>query len=71
LLHIFIKLVEEATWLSLIVIVPKKNGKSIICVDFRKFNEATKKDPYLLPFINEVINTVEHEVYTFLNGFSR
>jgi hypothetical protein len=41
-------------------------------VYFRKLNVATKKDPYLLHFTNEVINIViEHEVYTFLNGFSR
>ncbi len=68
----FLKLVEEATWLSPIVVVPKKNGKFRICVDFRKFNAPTKKDPYSLPFINEVINiVVKHEVYTFLDGFSR
>ncbi len=52
----FIKLVEEATWLSPIVVMPKKNKKLKICVNFRKLNVATKKDPYLLPFINEVIN---------------
>jgi len=46
----FIKLVEEVTWLSPIVVVPKKNGKLRICVNFRKFNVVTKKDPYLLPF---------------------
>jgi hypothetical protein len=34
-------------WLSPIVVVPKKNGKLKICVDFKKFNVATKKDPYL------------------------
>jgi hypothetical protein len=50
--------------------VLKKNGKLIICVDFKKLNVATKKDPYLLPFTNEVINIVAgHEVYTFLDGF--
>jgi hypothetical protein len=66
----FIKLVEEATWLSPIVIVPKNNGKLRIYVDFRKLNTTTKKDVHPLPFINEVINTVvEHEVYTFLDGF--
>jgi hypothetical protein len=65
-------LVKEATWLSLIVVVPKKNGKLRICVDFRKFNEATKKNPYSLPFMNDIINTiVGHEVYTFLDKFSR
>jgi hypothetical protein len=39
-------------------------------VDFKKLNVAIKKDPYLLPFIDEVINiVVRHEVYTFLDGF--
>jgi hypothetical protein len=44
----FIKLVEEATWLSPIVVMPKKNGKLKICVDFGKLNVVTKKDPYSL-----------------------
>jgi hypothetical protein len=66
----FIKLVEEATWLSPIVVIFKKNGKLIIFVDFRKFNATTKEDPYPLPFTNEVINTIaRHEVSTFLDGF--
>jgi hypothetical protein len=52
--------------------VLKKNGKLKICLDFRKLNVVIKKDPYPLPFIDEVINiVVGHEVYTFLNGFSR
>jgi len=67
----FIKFIEEVTWLSLIIVVPKKNEKFRIYVNFKKFNATTKKDPYSLPFINEVINTVVgHEVYTFLNGCS-
>jgi hypothetical protein len=38
-------------------------------VDFRKLNVDTNKDPYPLPFIDEVINIIiKHEVYTFLNG---
>jgi len=68
----FIKLVKEAIWLSPIVVVLKKNRKLKICVDFRKFNVDTKKNPYPLPFIYEVINIVaKHKVYTFLDGFSR
>ncbi len=42
----FIKSVEETTWLSPIVVIPKKNGKLKICVNFKKFNVVTKKDPY-------------------------
>jgi hypothetical protein len=53
----FIKPIEDTTWLSPIIVVPKKNGKLRICVDFRKLNVATKKNPYPLPFIDEVINT--------------
>jgi hypothetical protein len=68
----FIKLVEKATWISYIVVVLKKNGKLKICVNFSKLSVATKKDPYPLPFTDEVINTiVGHEVYTFLDGFSK
>jgi putative transposase len=68
----FIQLVKEATCLSPIMVVPKKNGKLKICVDFRKLNKATKKDPYPLPFCNEVLNTiVGYETYSFLNGYSR
>jgi hypothetical protein len=30
----FIQLVEEVIWLPLIMVVPEKNGKLKICVDF-------------------------------------
>ncbi len=54
------------------VVVLKKNGKFIIFVDFKKLNATIKKDPYMLPFINEVINIViGHEFYCFLDGFSK
>jgi hypothetical protein len=66
----FIKLVEEATCLSLIMVVPKKNGKLKICVDFKKLNTTTRNNLYRLPFTNEVINIiVACEVYTFLDEF--
>jgi hypothetical protein len=42
----FIQPMEKATCLSLIVVVPKKNEKLRICVDFKMFNVATNKDPF-------------------------
>jgi hypothetical protein len=64
--------VEETTQLSPIVILPKKNGKLRIYIDFRKLNVATKKYPYPLPFTNEVLNTVaRYEAYSFLDGYSK
>jgi hypothetical protein len=67
----FIEPVEQIMWLSPILVVPKKNGKLCICIDFRKLNAVTKKDPYPLPFTDEVLDkVVGHEVYSFLDGFS-
>jgi 4-hydroxyphenylpyruvate dioxygenase-like putative hemolysin len=60
-------LVEGAIWLSLIVIVPKKNNNLIIYVDFTKQNATIKKDLWPLLFIDEVISTMaRHELYIFL-----
>jgi hypothetical protein len=50
--------VEEVTWLSPIVVMPKKNGKFRICVDFKKLNSTTKSDPFPLPFTYEELNIV-------------
>jgi len=62
--------VEEATWLSPIMVIPKKNGNLIIYGDFRKLNVTTKKDFFPLPFIDEVLNTmVGCEAFLFLDGY--
>jgi hypothetical protein len=64
--------VKEATWLSHVVVVPKKNGKLKIYVDFKKLNKTTKKNSYPLPFSNEVMNIiVRYEAYSFLDGYSK
>jgi hypothetical protein len=66
----FIQSIKEATWLSPIVIIPKRNGKLKIFIDLKKLNAATKMDPYPLPFIDENLNTVtRYEAYSFLNGY--
>ena len=38
----FIYPLKQVTWLSPIVIAPKKNGKLRICVDYRKLNATTE-----------------------------
>jgi hypothetical protein len=68
----FIESIEKATWLSPIVVVPKKNGKLKIYIDLKKLNVATKNDPYPLPFTDEVLNTVAgYEAYSFLDRYSK
>ncbi|KAL3691076.1 hypothetical protein R1sor_004727 [Riccia sorocarpa] len=67
----FIYPVKEYNWLSPIVIVPKKNGKLRVCVDYRKLNEFTVKDPYPIPFTDDILDKVAgREAYTFMDGYS-
>ena len=55
----------------MIVVVPKKNGKIRVCMDYRKLNAATVTDTFPLPFTDGVLDVVaKHEVYNFLDGFS-
>ena len=67
----FIEPTDQATWLSPIVVVPKKNGKLPICVDFRRLTAATKKDLYSLPFTDKVLDMViGYAAYSFIDYFS-
>ena len=53
------------------MVIPKKNGKLRICVDYRKLNEATKSDQFPMPFSDTLLDVVAgHEMYRFLDGFS-
>lgn len=45
-------------WASPVVLVPKSDGSSRFCVDFRKVNKITKKDSYPLPLISESLDTL-------------
>ena len=48
----FIYPISDSQWVSPLVIVPKKNGKWWIYVDYRELNKATQKDHFPLPFID-------------------
>ena len=50
----FIYPISDSEWVSPLVIVPKKNGKWRVCVDYRALNKATQKDHFPLPFIDQV-----------------
>ena len=66
----FIRAVKKATWLSLIMVVPKKNDKIWVCVDYQKLNAVTVTDVFPLSFTNGVLDVVAgHEMYSFLDDF--
>ena len=54
----FIYTISDRQWVSPLVVVPKKNGKWRICVDYRKLNKATLKDYFPLPFIDQVLDAL-------------
>ena len=67
----FIYPVETTDWVSPMVVTPKKDGRWRVCVDFKPLNAATKKDPYPLPFIDQILDSMAScERYTVCDGFS-
>ena len=51
----FIYEIEHPTWVSPIVVVPKKNGKLRVYIDLKKVNATTCRDHYPLPFSEHVL----------------
>jgi len=67
----FIYPISDRKWVSPIVVVPKKNGKWRICVDYRELNKSTQKDHFPLLLIDQVLDTLAgRKLFSFLDGFS-
>ena len=49
---------SQSSWCNAVVLVCKKDGGLCFCIDFCKLNARTKKDSYLLPQIQEAIESL-------------
>ena len=47
---------SNSPWASPVCLVPKKDGTTRFCVDYRKLNEITVKDRYPLPLIQDIFD---------------
>ena len=65
----FIREVKYPEWLVIVVVVLKKGGKWLVCVDYTDLNEACPKDSFPLLRIDQIVDaTVRHGILPFLNA---
>ncbi|GFW19341.1 retrovirus-related Pol polyprotein from transposon 297 [Trichonephila clavipes] len=63
----------SSSYASQVVVVKKRDGKSIVCIDYRCLNRKLIKDNYHLPLIDDIIDFLQNaKIFTTLdlkNGF--
>ena len=73
----------DSSWVSLVQVVPKKGGMTVVkndrdeliptrivsewrmCIDYRKLNEATRKDHYPLSFMDQMLDRLAGQSFSF------
>ena len=54
-----------------VILVPKKDNKVRVCVNFRDLNKDNAKNEFPLSHIHMLVNnTVSHSLLSFMDGFS-
>ncbi|MCO5591952.1 hypothetical protein L7F22_045945 [Adiantum nelumboides] len=67
----FIVPIDNAEWVSPVVVTPKKDVSWRVCIDYKQLNAVTKKDPYPLSFIDQLLDAVaDFERYNVCDGYS-
>jgi hypothetical protein len=65
-----IKEVQHPDWIANPVLVPKKNGKWRMCIEYTSLNKAFSKDLFPLPCIDQVVDlTTGCELLSFLDSY--
>ena len=60
----------ESKWVSLVVVMPKKNGNWLFFMDYKPLIAKAKRNRFLLSFEDEILNkVVGYECYTMYDGY--
>jgi len=60
----FLAVAKYPQWVANVVLVPKKDGKVRMCVDYRDLNHASPKDDFPLPHIDILVdNTTKFSLF--------
>ncbi|RDX85029.1 hypothetical protein CR513_33837, partial [Mucuna pruriens] len=75
--------ISDSNWVSPVQVVPNKFGMTVmknqndelnnwrVCIDYKKLNQATYKDHFPLPFLDQVLEKLAGKShYCFLDGYS-
>jgi hypothetical protein len=63
--------VYHLDWLANPVLIPKKNKDWMMCADYTDLNKPCKKDPFGLPWIDQVVDsTTGCSLLSFLHCYS-
>ena len=54
---------SQSPWASPIVLVRKKDSTWRFCIDYRKLNDVTVKDSYMIPQVNDRLDTLAGQTY--------
>ncbi|XP_070047072.1 uncharacterized protein [Nicotiana tomentosiformis] len=66
-----IRVTRYPTWLANVVIAPKKDGKTRVCVNYRDLNKASPKNNFPLPNIHILIDhCAKHEIGSFVDCYA-
>ena len=59
---------SKSPWAAPTVLIKKYNGISQFCVDYQRINTVTCKDAYLLPRVDDILETLaDSQLFSTLN----
>ena len=66
-----IRKVKYLDWLANVVVVPKKDGRWRVCVNYINLNDVYPKNSFPLPRIDQIVDAIaRHGIISFLDAFS-